>query len=135
MSRGRGPYDLLLLRQQCDRRARQLPRMRGDGAAVKRDVKIMLERTAEREGVARAEVIDRALRAELQHPAGGRLYVRTSPGLNAALHNAAARLGVTTDQFVSALLRDHTETTTLEDVLPELRRKRARERAKALLNA
>lgn len=102
---------------------------------MKADLKLVLSRQAEREGVAQAHIVDRALRSELQHPAGGKLYVKTSPGLNAALHNAAARLGVTTDQFVSALLRDHTESTTLEDVLPELRRKRARERAKALLNA
>lgn len=102
---------------------------------MRQDVKIMLERTAEREGVARAHIVDRALRAELQHPAGGRLYVNISPGLNAALHNAAARLGVTTDQLVTGLLRNHVETTTLEDVLPELREKRARERARQLLRA
>lgn len=102
---------------------------------MKRDLKLLLGRQAEREGCAQAHIVERALRSELQHPAGGKLYVRTTPRLNAALHNAAARLGVTTDQFVTGLLGKHIETTTLEDVAPDARARRAKQRAKELLGA
>lgn len=94
----------------------------------------LIRRAAERDNESASELIRRAIRREIDAPPRGRLYLDVSPHLASALLDKAARMGYRSGQLVEALIRDHLDDLDEFDLDPELRRARARQRAKELLN-
>lgn len=94
----------------------------------------LVNRVAFREGINPSDLIRRALRHEIEAPPRGELHLRVDPELAGALLDKAARMGRRSDELVEVLLRDHLGDLTDERVDPDLRRARARDRAKELLS-
>ena len=74
-----------------------------------------------------------ALRAELDAPIPGKLELEIDPREHRRLHNRAAALGREPGELLEALIREYADKLTDEDLDPELRRRRARERAREIL--
>ena len=90
---------------------------------------------AERNGEPVSDLIRRAIRREIEAPAGGRLNLLISPRLAAELLNKAAQLGTSSATVVEALIRDHLDAVTEARLDPESRIEWAKRRAREILNA
>lgn len=94
----------------------------------------LITRAADREGTSASELIRRSVRNEISANPRGRLVVDVNPILAGRLLDTAARLGHYPGEVVEALIRDHLDSIDEFDLNPELRRAKARLRAKELLN-
>lgn len=92
------------------------------------------ERLAERRGTNLSELIRGAVRKELSVPDGRRLVASVSHERVVSLYDRAAELGITSDQLIEAVLRDHLAEVSEDDLDRSARRTRAQRRAKELLN-
>jgi len=91
------------------------------------------ERIARRRGSNLSELIRRAVRKELSIPAGKRLDSSLPVARISDLYDHSARLGITSDQLLEIVLRDHLDAVSPDDLDETARRTRARNRAKELL--
>lgn len=92
------------------------------------------ERLADRRGINLSELIRRAVRKELSVPDGRRLVASVPHERIVNLYDRSAELGITSDQLLETVLRDHLGEVSDDDLDERARRTRAQKRAKELLN-
>jgi len=93
----------------------------------------LVKRAAEREGISAAALMRRAIRSELSTAPRGKLNLSIDPNTATALLNKAARMGRRSEELVEALIRDHLDNLTDDQIDPQARIDRARSRARELL--
>lgn len=94
----------------------------------------LITRAAEREGISASDLIRRSIRNEIAANPRGRIVVDVNPVVSDQLLDTAARLGHYPGAVVEALIRVHLDDIDEFDLDPTLRRTRAQQRAKELLN-
>lgn len=97
------------------------------------DLAALVDKEIERRGLSRTELVEEAIRVYLSAPEEGEIHVFVEPRWAKEVQDVAARFGREPWEVVEAVLRRGVTRLTEEQIDPEIRKLKAKQKAKELL--